>query len=66
MIQDGINGLMVNDDDDEAMFNKIDMLINNNSLAQSIIANAYDYVQQYDEVHVMKKWNVVLKELNVL
>lgn len=66
MLQDGLNGLMVNDDDDEAMFHKIDMLINNNSLAQSIIANAYDYVQQYDEVHVMKKWDVVLKELNVL
>jgi glycosyltransferase involved in cell wall biosynthesis len=65
MINDGVNGLLVNDDDDEAMFHKIVSLINNNELALSVIANAYNYVQQYDEVNVMKKWRVVLDGLNI-
>lgn len=65
LIQDGVTGLLVNDDDDEAMFDSIDLLINNNALAQSIIANAFTYVQQYDEVNVMQKWYVVLGELNI-
>lgn len=66
MIKDGVNGLLVNDDDDEAMFNKIDLLISNNLLAQSIITNAYNYVQQYDEVNVLKKWNVVLNKFSTV
>jgi glycosyltransferase involved in cell wall biosynthesis len=66
MINDGVNGLLVSDDDDEAMFNKIVLLINNNVLAQSVIANAYDYVQQYDEVNVMKKWKFLLSEINTV
>ncbi|CAN5732174.1 N/A [soil metagenome] len=66
MIKDGINGLLVNDDDDEAMFNKIDLLISNNFLAQSIVTNAYNYVQQYDEVNVIKKWNIVLNKFSTV
>jgi len=62
MIEDGTNGLLVNADDDEAMFQKINTLINNHSFAQTIITNAYTYVQQYSETNVMKKWNAVLNE----
>jgi len=64
MIADGINGLLVEADDDEAMFGKINMLINNQSLAQSIITNAYNYAQQYNEINVVTKWSKVLNELN--
>jgi glycosyltransferase involved in cell wall biosynthesis len=63
MINDGVNGLLVNTDDDAAMFEKINMLISNQSLAQSIITTAYTYVQQYSEANVMKKWHAVLDEL---
>lgn len=63
MIEDGKNGLLVDFDDDEAMFNKIMMLIRDQELAQSIIANAYNYVQQYDESNVIKKWDAVLQKL---
>ena len=57
MIEDGINGLLVNAGDDETMFNKINLLIENQQLAQSIITNAHSYVQRYDEKNVMQKWN---------
>ncbi|MEP6845606.1 MAG: glycosyltransferase family 4 protein [Panacibacter sp.] len=66
MIKDGENGLLVNAEDDEAMFHKICLLIDNQPLAQSIITKAYDYAQQYDETNVMKKWNNVLAELKRL
>jgi len=63
MIEDGVNGLLVNANDDEAMFKKINLLIENQQLAQSIITNAHNYVQRYDENNVMQKWSAILNEL---
>jgi glycosyltransferase involved in cell wall biosynthesis len=63
MIEDGVTGLLVNTNDDEAMFNKIALLISNQALAQSIIANAYNYVQRYDEKNVIQKWKTLLSEI---
>lgn len=62
MIEDGVNGLLVNHGDDEAMFNKIALLVENQLLAQSIIENAYAYVQRYDEKNVLQKWKELLAE----
>lgn len=64
MIEDGVNGLLVNADDDGAMAEKINMLIDNQPLAQLIITNAYNYAQQYDDTNVIKKWKEILSELN--
>lgn len=63
MIEDGVNGLLVNANDDKAMFEKIVLLIDNQALAQSIISNAYNYVQRYDEKNVIQKWKALLKEI---
>ena len=62
MIEDNVNGLLVNAGDYEAMFNKITLLIEDQTLAQSIIKNAYSYVQRYDEKNVLKKWKELLHE----
>ena len=66
LIEDGVNGLLVNDDDDEAMFSKVDALISNNNLAQSIIANAYNYSDRFDEKNVIVKWQQVLQKVGVI
>jgi len=63
LINDEQNGLLVNDDDDEAMFLQICRLIENPSLAMSICCNAYKYAQQYDEKNVIGKWKELLYEL---
>lgn len=63
MITDEFNGLLVNSGDDEAMFQKICMLINDANLSQSVILNAHKYAQEYDEANVMLKWNNVFNEL---
>jgi glycosyltransferase involved in cell wall biosynthesis len=63
MIEDGVNGLLVNANDAEGMFDKITLLISNQALAQSIIANAYNYVQRYDEKNVIQKWKALLSEI---
>jgi glycosyltransferase involved in cell wall biosynthesis len=64
MIEDGVNGLLVNTNDDEAMCNKIELLVNNQLLAQTIIINAYNYVQRYNEKNVIQKWKPLLAEYN--
>ena len=63
MIENGINGLLINSDDAEDMFSKIKLLIDNQELSQSIISNAYNYVQQYDEKNVIDKWKELLSRV---
>jgi glycosyltransferase involved in cell wall biosynthesis len=63
LIKNEQNGLLVNDDDDEAMFNQITRLIENSALAKNIIMNAYEYAQQYDEKKVIEKWKALLCEV---
>jgi len=63
IVNDTETGLLVDDDDDKAMFEKICLLIENENIAQSIITKAYQYAKQYDEANVMHKWNTVLDEL---
>lgn len=63
MIEDRVNGLLVNAGDDEAMYKKISLLIENQELAQSIITSAHTYVQQYNEESVLEKWQDLLAEL---
>jgi glycosyltransferase involved in cell wall biosynthesis len=63
LIKDEQNGLLVNNDDDEAMFLQICRLIEDPSLATSICCNAYEYAQQYDEKNVIGKWTVLIKEM---
>jgi glycosyltransferase involved in cell wall biosynthesis len=57
------NGLLVNGDDDEAMFLQICRLIKNPSFAKSICCNAFHYAQQYDEKNVFKKWERLIDGL---
>jgi glycosyltransferase involved in cell wall biosynthesis len=62
LVIDGQNGLLVDPDDDEAMFKKICLLIENPSLAESIRRNACQYVQQYDEKNIIHKWKILIED----
>jgi len=57
------NGLLVNGDDDEAMFFQICRLIKSPSFARSICCNAFHYAQQYDEKNIFKKWKTLIDDL---
>ncbi len=57
------NALLVDIDDDKAMFGAIDSLMKDDAKAQQLIANGLQTAQQYDEQPVMKKWAEVLKRL---
>ena len=56
------NGLLVSNDDDEAMFDQICRLIENVSFAKRICFNAYNYALPYDERSVFKKWEVLISD----
>jgi glycosyltransferase involved in cell wall biosynthesis len=60
MIQHEENGLLVNDDDDEAMFTQINRLVENASFAKTICANAANYAEQFDEKNILDKWKNLL------
>jgi glycosyltransferase involved in cell wall biosynthesis len=56
IIKDGENGLLVNDEDVDAMVEKIEMLIQQPALTTQIAANALNYSRRYDEAPVLGKW----------
>lgn len=66
MITDEKNGLLVNENDDEAMFEKICSLIEQPFLARLIYSNAYEYAQRYDEKNVIQKWRDLIAQLENL
>ncbi len=61
LITDNVNGCLVMPDDEKAMAEKIDMLINNPELCKHICANAHTYSRNYDEALVLQKWSTVLQ-----
>lgn len=65
IIKDGYNGLLVDLDDDAAMVQKIELLINNSSMASSIAKNAYHYSRQYGKENVLKKWLNLFDQLQL-
>ncbi|MBP9213881.1 MAG: glycosyltransferase family 4 protein [Chitinophagaceae bacterium] len=58
------NGLLVNYDDDAAMFNCIDAVIQNPALGIKIAQNGLTFSKQYDEKVVLSKWEVLFYKLS--
>ncbi len=63
IIKDGYNGLLVDIDDDEAMVQKIELLIKNPTMASSVSENAYHYSRQYGTENVLAKWLNLFEQL---
>jgi len=63
LLEDGVTGVLVKDDDAERMADAISSLIENQTLASSIINNARNTVQSYDEAKVYTKWEEAINSL---
>ena len=64
MIEDGVNGLLAENDNDAMMCEKISLLINNYNLFNTIRKNAAEYAMRYDESLVINKWKELFIGIN--
>jgi glycosyltransferase involved in cell wall biosynthesis len=64
LVTNNVNGKVVKFDDVDAMVNAITNIIANPEEGKQLVANAKEYSQQYGEDSVIKKWEMVFKNLN--
>ncbi len=55
-INNGVNGLLVNDNDAEAMVESILEIHQNPALGRMLVENGYHFSRQFDELNVLEKW----------
>ncbi len=55
-IKNGENGLLVNDNDAEAMVESILEIHQNPALGRMLVENGYHFSRQFDELSVLEKW----------
>ncbi len=55
-IKNGENGLLVNDNDAEAMVESILEIHQNPTLGRMLVENGYHFSRQFDELSVLEKW----------
>ncbi len=63
MIQDGVNGMLVNSNDHEALAEKIILIIKDAAQSKQMVQQAFSDVGKYDEKVVLKKWQSLLADL---
>ncbi len=63
LVTDKYNALIVNIDDEKAMVDAINLLINNPIFANQLIMNGLQSTKPYDEVPVLKKWQNLFARL---
>lgn len=63
IIEDGVTGLLVANNDAHAMAEKIESIVTNPALGKQLALNAHQYSRRYDEVPVLKKWLALFDEL---
>ncbi len=64
IIKDGETGLLADVDDDAAMVEQIERLIEDSILSQKMIRNACEYAKQYDDRIVVEKWKEIFDRLS--
>ncbi len=64
IIDEGVNGLLVTLNDDEAMADKIEMLLNTPGFGESIGSKAREYAKQYGYELILQKWLNAFEGLN--
>jgi glycosyltransferase involved in cell wall biosynthesis len=62
LVQDGLNGFLFDTGDPEHLFDRIQLVYKNPSLAAHVSKNALDFVRQFD-IHMMKERYYRLYEL---
>lgn len=60
LIENESTGLLVDDDDEEAMVEKIEFLLEHQEFAKKMALKAYEFSRHFDEINVWHKWTGVL------
>ena len=63
IIEDGINGYLVNAYDCEEMAQKLELLMGDASLRKQFSEHAQDNMEKFQLASILKNWNMVLKNL---
>ncbi len=63
LIKDGIDGLLVDKNDDKAMAAKIDQLLKNPTLCQKLSKNSRKKADTYDWNVIKSQWDTVIKDI---
>jgi glycosyltransferase involved in cell wall biosynthesis len=64
LLQEKVNGLMVDLDDDDAMANKISSIIEQPELGKRLAMNGQQFAQQFGEKPVLAKWQNIFERLS--
>ena len=66
LITDGANGYLTDQDDVESMANRVNRILSDNELRETLSSNAKKMVTRFDEVEIGKKWkyliDIILKD----
>lgn len=63
MIDDGVNGYLIEPYDCRAMADKLELLMENETLRERFSGNAQRGLERFRPEHVLKRWNEILEEL---
>ena len=63
IINNGVNGFLIDYDDIKTMENKIELLINNLELRRNMSNEAYKNVQKFKKEEIIIKWDKIFCEL---
>ncbi len=66
LLQHNVSGLMVDLDDDEAMFNSICSIIDKPELGKMLVKNSLDYTRNFAEKTVIEKWKALFDKLSII
>jgi glycosyltransferase involved in cell wall biosynthesis len=64
LVDDGVNALLVPPNDKTAMTDAIRRVLQQEGLAQSLSHQAHCYVQQFDWVEILPRWNTLIEEVS--
>jgi glycosyltransferase involved in cell wall biosynthesis len=63
LVENKVNGLLVNIDDDKAMAEQIEFIIENENTGRQLVSSGLLFSKKFDEEPVMQKWKEVFNQL---
>lgn len=64
LIEDNINGFLVNPDSLDEMYKKIILVLENDEISERISLTARNSVQKFDWANIREDWDLLLKDIN--
>ncbi len=63
MIEDGVNGYLIEDGDIMGMAQKVETLMDNEQLCQQFSEHAYDGIEKFQKQTILARWNKLIKKV---